>query len=355
MDPEGIAKSVVAVVAPLATLVRVGGRRRRLRNEIRENLALLGDLEKDDVLREHTPAAGWLQGRIALDVARLTGRPLGAPKKPIPWGSVVAAAVLTLVFGLWTLYIIRNGFVWYSVFPGTLAFLMAISIMGMTTNRELPPDETGELPAGATPIGSDSASDQIATPVSLAAAGRVDERFGPTGQVGVVLSFFRAMREGRYEDGLSYADEDWTLCRIQAWLWNNTGQLGRDIERMQLLAESLLRERAPAEVWADFVTGEARTFIEAWGSLDPDAYGASSRRRRLSREHDLVVLAPVGRNGGYFVTEATVLPNALIFVVRRTNDGWLVANHVGTAPPQPGWPPIWWTTSDPAVEALPDS
>ena len=92
----------------------------------------------------------------------------------------------------------------------------------------------------------------------------------------------------------------------------------------------------------------------AWGPVDPEKWGAASRRRRLARDYDLVVLAPVGETGGYFVNTATALPQAMTFVMHNVNGAWLVANHIGSAPPRPGWPPAWWATNDPTVEALTD-
>jgi hypothetical protein len=355
IDLEGIAKASAAVVAPVGTLIGVGSRRRRLRNEIRENLALVKAIEQDDILREHTPAAGWLQGKITVDVAKLAGRSLGTPLKPIPWGSVVFAAIWFAALAAWTLYVSRDGFVWYSVFPGLGAFLMIVSIVGMTTNRQLPPEQTGDLPPGATPIRTDSANERVATSVELAAAGAVDAMSYPMEQVRVAFRFFEAMSEGRYDDGLREADELWVLCRIQSWLWNNRNHFGDDLEELQSLAESLLRDREPTDVWSTFVSIETAMFVGSWGSHDPSKYGAASHRRRLSREYDLVVLAPVGHNGGYFVMTATAIPNAMSFVVHRHNDRWRVANHLGMAPPQPGWPPIWWAINDAAVVALPES
>lgn len=96
-DPEPIAKLVATVAAPAATLFGVVSRKRRLRHEIRENLALVKELKSDEALWKVSPAGAWLQGKIALDVARLAGQPLGTRKKPIPWGSVVLAGFLFIV------------------------------------------------------------------------------------------------------------------------------------------------------------------------------------------------------------------------------------------------------------------
>jgi hypothetical protein len=116
----------------------------------------------------------------------------------------------------------------------------------------------------------------------------------------------------------------------------------------------LLKDRKPEDVWAGFISTEAYYFVSAWRSIEPDKWGAASRRRRVARGYDIVILAPVGEAGGYFVSTATVIPNAMTFVMHNVKGSWLVANHGGTAPPHPGWPPAWWAINDPAVEALPD-
>jgi hypothetical protein len=257
-------------------------------------------------------------------------------------------------FTFWTYYINRHEFVWYSVFPGIVAFLFLVSVYGIFVNREIPPDTGGALPPGATPLRSETANEQVATAVALAANNDLDERYSDNGQIGVVFRFIRVMREGRVEEGLELADENWRLCRIQAWLWNNRNLFGSEVDELQRLAASLNERNEPQETWDAFVQAEAGIFITAWSPMDPDKWGAASRRRRLARDFDLVLLAPIGETGGYFVNTATALPEAMTFVMHNVDGAWLVANHGGSAPPSPGWPPSWWTTNDPAVEALGD-
>lgn len=231
--------------------------------------------------------------------------------------------------------------------------LMVLSIFGMTINRELPPDSA--LPAGATPLASSNVNDEFVTAIAMAASGAKDERFEPRGQVHVCFEFAELMAAGRYEDGLSLADDLWKRCRVQAWIWNNRDAFGEDVTRLEQLVESLTNSREPEVEWYAFIQSETALFTTVWGPLDIAHYGAGSRRRRLSRELDLVVLAPLGDTGGYLVHEPTALSSALTFVVRRVNGSWRIVNHIGVAPPLPGLPPVWWSTDDPAVEALPDS
>jgi hypothetical protein len=144
MDPNGIVQVIAGVVTPLISLITFFSRRKRLRNEIRENLALVQELDKDEVLKEHSLAAMWLRGKISIDVARLAGFPLGTPKKPVPWGSVATAAIACVGLSYWTYYINRTTFSWYSLIPGVFAFLFAVSVYGMFINREIPPSEEAQ-------------------------------------------------------------------------------------------------------------------------------------------------------------------------------------------------------------------
>jgi hypothetical protein len=145
MSPDAITQAVVSVVTPLITLITFFSRNKRLRSEIRENLSLLAELDKDEILKEHTPASFWLRGKIAIDVAKLSGQPLGDLKKPIPVGSVIFAGALCAGLSFLTYYIDRNSLMLYSLIPGVFAFLLAVSMLGMITNREiLPPEESTE-------------------------------------------------------------------------------------------------------------------------------------------------------------------------------------------------------------------
>jgi hypothetical protein len=117
----------------------------------------------------------------------------------------------------------------------------------------------------------------------------------------------------------------------------------------------MVSERGQNEAWLKFIEVEAARFSETWTAIGASQYGAASRRRRLARDVDLVILAPTDSAGGYFVMNATALPDALTFVVVRRGGKYVISNHIGFAPPVPGWPPAWWNSGDPVVDALPDS
>lgn len=351
-DPQSIANAVTTIVTPLLAVMAIGGRRTRLRKEIRENLALIDEIETKPALNELAMGSAWMKGRVVVDLARLAGHELGTRKKPIEWGSVTLAAVLGMGFSLWTYFLNDDGFVWYSIFPGTVAALMFVAFAGMFMNRELPPDE--QIPQGAVSVRTDDAQEMVANVFAFAAAGGTDERFAPQGQVDVTYRFVEALKDGRFEDALELADDNWILCRVQAWIWNNRDRFGTDEESLNELAARMLRDRQACEEWNGFVQIESHLFRRAWEGYDPSEWGAASHRRRVGREFDLVLLAPTGGTGGYFVMNATAVPNARPFLLRRTPVGWRVAHHAGSAAPVPGWPPTWWTSEDPAVDALPE-
>ena len=353
MNPLTIAQALVAIATPLAALLSVLNRRRRLRAEVRENLELLGDLEKHSAFRGDLPVAGWLQGKITLDVARLSGHTIGARKKPIEKGTLAFALLVGLGFAYWTYRIVNDGFVWYSVFPGSIAFLLLVSAAALTTNREIPPDQDPDPPAGALPTGVGGLREQVAAGETLAAADPVNERFKHDGQVGIALRFLAAMHGSRYLDAWKLADPTWRLCRVQSWLWNVHRDYGR--AEIQALADSLARSQQPADIWGTFVASETRQLAEAWRAYQPDKMGAASNRRRIAPDCDLVILAPLGANAsGYYVDRATAIPDALTFTLRRAEDGWRLVNHLGGAPPAPGWPPSWWASGDHAMDDAPD-
>jgi hypothetical protein len=352
-DAEAAAKVVTTVVVPVLTLITLGGRRKRLRNEIKENLALVSEIEKHKVINEHTLAPGWLQGRITLDIARLSGINLRTPKRPVPKGTVVFVSIMVLIFGGWTYLLDVDDFVWYSIFPGAVAALLLFSVFGMFLNRQIPPEES-DLPVGAVLAATDTINERVATFVAMSTSGNIDDRALSGGQVDVACKFVQLLQSGRYEDGLQLADDNWITCRIHAWLWGNREEFGQDIEQLGQLVQSMLADRENNPAWRDFVATESSRFRSTWGTIDLNQYGFASRRRRLAQNIELVILARTGKSEAYFVLNATALPNALTFVVIKTNGAWKVANHLGRAIPLPSWPPIWWNTGDPAIENLPE-
>ncbi|WP_329120240.1 hypothetical protein [Streptomyces sp. NBC_01465] len=353
MNPEAIANATTTVIASLGTLIGIVSRPKRRRNHIRENLSLAEELEKNALLRDHTPTIAWINTKIALDVAKLSGQSLETPKKPIPWGSVILSSIAVVGFGYWSYWLNSEEFVWYSTFPGVVAFLMAMSVYGSFLNREILPEENSQLPDSAVPVHPGQASEQISSALSLAAAG-ADEMYEEGGQLGVAFQFIARMAAGEFNDAVDLTDENWLLCRIQSWVWNIRVRIGEESDSLEGLADAMLQNKGDHILWEEFTESEVAGFQEAWNHLNLERLGGASRRRRVARDYDLVVLAPVGASGGYYVDSATIVPGALTFLMRRHQGRWLLASHLAMAPPTPGFPPAWWVLDDPSIDALED-
>lgn len=132
-----------AILATVVSLVGVGGRGHRRRLQIKANVELLDQLRNQSWFAQsfHSQAVIWLESRVALDIARLSGVPTSNPKKPIPWAGVVLASLLFLIFGGWGVALSRGTYNWWSLPLFVLAGLMALSIPGQFMNREIPPSE----------------------------------------------------------------------------------------------------------------------------------------------------------------------------------------------------------------------
>lgn len=127
-----------------AILAKVGfvGRPRR-RAAIRQDWELLRDLEATDSFAQGTWAHQVLIGHITLEVAKYAGVEL--PRRRVPWGSVVFAALIGAPLGYLTYTLNQDGFRWYSLFPGVVSALMAIAILGMIfASDEETPEEASE-------------------------------------------------------------------------------------------------------------------------------------------------------------------------------------------------------------------
>ena len=336
MNWDAVAKGAAALATPVATIVGFLSRRRRLRAEVRDNLALLKEIAQVPAVYEHTPSANWLQGRIAIDVARLTGQEVGARKKPVPWGPFIFSLVLAGVFGGWVYVIDRGQFHWYSVFPGTLAFLFGVAALGLVTNRQLPP---GDIPAGAIPLNRPAGAPALRGPLHSAAPATLGDRYDADGAPDVAMRFFALLAARHVEEGFDLAERNWRLCRVQAWLWNNREHFGSE-HSLDDLAYSLAENRVPADIWQQFMVAEADAFAGVWSSLG--TVGAASRERKVAPDYELVILTPVGDSGGFMVMTTTTLQSAITVLLHFIDNKWSVASHVAHAPPAPGWPPSWW-------------
>jgi hypothetical protein len=137
-----------------AVLGRVGyvGKPRR-RADIRDNMKLVTELaEHPDIGRGSWPHQA-LMNRIALDVGRLAG--VSFKTRKIPWGSVVLALLIGVPCGYWAYVIDRDAWHWYSVFPGLVAVLMALTTLGMIISPPEQPQEEDESTMKFAPLAGD--------------------------------------------------------------------------------------------------------------------------------------------------------------------------------------------------------
>lgn len=78
----------------------------------------------------------------------------------------------------------------------------------------------------------------------------------------------------------------------------------------------------------------------AWGHWDLTNMGAGSQPRPIGIDYEVVVLLPAEKEPIFF-TEATLVNDALVFLVHYVEDCWLVANAGSDRHLEPGWPPVF--------------
>ncbi|WP_238015993.1 hypothetical protein KZZ52_00450 [Dactylosporangium sp. AC04546] len=175
----------------------------------------------------------------------------------------------------------------------------------------------------------------------------------PGGPGDTAQRFLEALATGRYETAWELADDDWRLCRAQAFLWNNRNHFGFDLQRLDELAAEICTGPSKSYAWRAFRSTEQRHYKEVFGDIKAREWGLASRRRRIAPAYELVIMMPLGEHkDGIIVHAPTVVDGAITFVLHETADGYRIASHVAEAPPRPGWPPSWWSRNDPAVTAL---
>ncbi len=156
--------------------------------------------------------------------------------------------------------------------------------------------------------------------------------------------------ENRYEDAWKLCEENWQVCRLQAWIYNNRRQL--ELETTEdfnaCLSEMLSGEDAP--LWREFFITEKRAFDEIYGPLSKFEWGTSSRRRVVGPGYEVIVCTPLDSSQGFVITGPSILPQSASLLMHNVEGVWLLAALNSEAPPMKGWPPSWWFTDDPVAE-----
>jgi len=184
-----------------------------------------------------------------------------------------------------------------------------------------------------------------------------------TGPVATAYSFLAALREREYQLAFGLLDNNYLLCRLQSWAFNNVEQLeemGIDVADGQLDELAARINESDTALTASFVNSEGALFREAIGGFDPDRYGLASHRRILGPRHELVQFIKGYRDSKYgMVFDApTVVTGPVVKLVmsyEEVDDGhpvYRVAALQQEVAPTPGWPPTLWVRNDPAARSV---
>lgn len=162
--------------------------------------------------------------------------------------------------------------------------------------------------------------------------------FGPDGPVMPARDFLEAITlEGNYLKAWQLCDDNYRLCRAQAWVYNNREHPLFEGVDLGSLVDDLAAMQPTSAWWDSFADIELAGFREAWSQHDATTIGAASRPRPIGLDLELVVFIDTGGEVTVFDGD-TLVADALTYTMRREPAGWRVA-AVGDRLPEPGWPP----------------
>jgi uncharacterized membrane protein (DUF2068 family) len=105
----------------------------------RRRATLKADLELLKAAREQNLECMQLETSVRAELARLYDREKRAEWKTLAFGSVFA-----LAFGVWTAYIVKDGFSWWALLTGFFTFIgISIALSGLEDSRR-PKEEDGQ-------------------------------------------------------------------------------------------------------------------------------------------------------------------------------------------------------------------
>jgi hypothetical protein len=105
--------------------------RARGRADIRQDLDLLGQLRESPEFGSESQASGYLVSHITSEVARYSGH---EPARKKPWGSIALALFIGLPLAYLAYSLSSDGFDWFSLLPGIVAFLMLVAAIQLFTD-----------------------------------------------------------------------------------------------------------------------------------------------------------------------------------------------------------------------------
>lgn len=258
-----------------------------------------------------------------MDGDDFTPVPLGADQIPMQpervrgWALVLIAAVGVglVVSGAWTALTLPDlPQVWSSlqidIGIGVLLFALLFQVERVIVRRHVDP-----LRQYLEEITPQSVAELARkSPGDLA---RVGDAEGP---VAKAFEWTEAMLSGDHDTLWELSDENWRLCRAQAWIYNNLGALGlQGLDEAAEMAHRLVAGPGCDVHWEDFSASERDQFLAAWPGMAPGDLGAASKRRCVGPGYELVVMTPMGsRRQGYVVNAPSVLPSSLLLLMGKT-------------------------------------
>jgi hypothetical protein len=161
--------------------------------------------------------------------------------------------------------------------------------------------------------------------------------FGPGGPVAAIRHFLRLIHEAQdFPAAWRMMDDNLRLCRAQAWLWDNRNSPDVAVFDLANAADAIAKIDSRHPLWGEFPATELRQLLGV-----PDMtianLGAASRPRPIDVDLELVIVMRTGGEPLMFDSE-TLLTDALPYLMRSTDAGWVVAAY-GDRLPEPGWPP----------------
>lgn len=171
---------------------------------------------------------------------------------------------------------------------------------------------------------------------------RMEHHYGPSGPVAAVYAWLDFIKSDNFASAWEGMDDNFRLCRAQAWLWMNRNHDDIAVLNLEQEAQRLVAVPSRSFLWSDFAVTELDQLHQAWRRFF-DAYeagtlGAASQSRVIGPDLEVVVLQDTGTKEAVVYEGETLIRDAFVFTLRMTSDGWKVAAY-GDHLPAPGWPP----------------
>ena len=144
---EALVNAITELLAAIFGRLGYVGRPRR-RENIRDEIKLLDEIRSSSNFGAESESAQYLTDHITQEVARYSGV---LRKRKIPWGTVVFCAVIGLPLAYWTFTMVRNGFVWYAIFPGFIGGFFVVAGLGVWATGDDSADKQARTDGGKVP------------------------------------------------------------------------------------------------------------------------------------------------------------------------------------------------------------